>query len=317
VYAQNSQGTLQADDGAWHSFTTGAPPPPSFTKISPANGVIDQPINPWLYWWTPGSPGATYEYCVDVDADCTGGTWNPVAENAPIYITPALQHNATYFWQVRAVSGGGTVYANNAPWFFTTLKAPPTSSDQTFTTPEDVALNETLAATSNYGKIFTLYGSQPAGTLALQSSGSFSYTPPQNFNGAVSFQFVLSDGYNPPVGPYTVTITVAAVNDAPQLSAIPDQAGVNGGLVTFIAQATDADLPYGDHLTYAIDEALPSGASLDPATGVFTWAVSPLQGSAVFNFTVRATDSGGLSATQPVKITITSTLLSYLPALIR
>ncbi len=313
VRAFNSQGDLQADNGAWWSFTTIASQPLSFTKISPINGAIDQLLAPRLYWWTPSNPLTTYQYCIDYAVDCPSGIWTIVAENASIPITAPLNHNTTYYWQVRASSGGSPVYANDAWWSFTTLKASPTSSDQSFSTDENTPLAESLTAVSNYGKNFELYGSTPAGTLDFHHDGSFTYTPVEYFNGTITFQFVVSDGHNAPVGPYTVTITVNQVNNPPTLSPIPDQVVENGNQVTFWASGTDPDLPYGDLLTYSIDETLPSGASIDPVTGFFSWVVPINQGSSVFTFTVRVTDSGGLSAFQQVKITVISQLFIYIP----
>jgi hypothetical protein len=315
VYAENSQGILQADIGAWWSFTTIAAQPSSFTKISPVDKGIDQPLNPWLYWWTP-NPDYTFQYCIDTGTDCPSGIWTNIAGNAAIQILTPLLHNTTYYWQVCAVSGGiCTINANDAWWSFTTLKAPPTSSDQSFSTDENTPLTKTLTAVSNYGQYFTLYYSPPAGTLDFHSDGSFTYTPVAYFDGTISFQFVVSDGHNAPVGPYTVTITVNPVNNPPTLSSIPDQVGDKGKQVTFWAQATDPDLPYGEHLTYSIDEVLPSGASMDSETGFFNWPIPADQGPGVFTFTVRVTDSGGLSASQKVKITVVAHL--YMPVIFR
>jgi hypothetical protein len=195
---------------------------------------------------------------------------------------------------------------NGAWWSFTTVKAPPTVSNQSFNTPEDTPLTQTLVAQSNYAAVFSLSGSLPAGDLAFHTDGSFTYTPVPDFNGTVTFQFVVSDGHNPPTSPKTVTINVTAVNDPPVLSAIPVQVGQQGKELAFYVQATDPDLPYGDYLTYDTVETLPAGATVDPITGLFRWPVPANQRSEVFTFTVRVTDSGtpSLSATQPVKIKI-------------
>jgi hypothetical protein len=317
VRAENSQGILLADNGAWWSFTTIASLPESFTKISPVDGGIDQPLKPWLYWWTP-NPEYTFKYCIDTAIGCPSDNWTTITGNAAIPITTSLLHNTTYYWQVCAtVSDVCSVYANSTEWSFTTLKTPPTSSDQSFSTDENTPLTETLTAVSNYGKYFTLYGSPPAGTLDFHSDGSFTFAPVAYFNGTITFQFVVSDGHNPPSIPYTVTITVNPVNNPPMLSSIPDQVVDTGKQVTFWAQATDPDLPYGDHLTYSIDEALPSGASMDSETGFFSWPVPVDQRSSVFTFTVRVTDSGGLSAFQIVKITVVAHLKIYMPFIFR
>src|SRR5439155_1061432 len=53
------------------------------------------------------------------------------------------------------------------------------------------------------------------GTLTLQADGSFSYAPAANYNGLDSFTFKASDGNGGESNVATVTISVAAVNDAP------------------------------------------------------------------------------------------------------
>lgn len=212
VYAKNSQGTIQANNGAWWSFTTDTSQPVSFTKISPINGAIDQLLTPQLYWWTPNQPLATYQYCIDTAVDCPSGIWTDIAENAVIPITTPLINSTTYYWQVRASTGGSPVYANDTWWSFTTLMPPPTSSDQSFSTIENKPLAESLTAESNYGKNFELYDNSPAGTLDFHSDGSFTYTPLAYFTGTITFQFVVSDGHNAPAGPYTVTIAVNPIS---------------------------------------------------------------------------------------------------------
>jgi hypothetical protein len=317
VYAENPQGTLQADGGVWWSFTTLIAPPADFTKVVPANAAIDQSLTPWLYWATPSDPENAYQYCVDTAVDCPGGGWTSVAENAPIQLTTPLAQNTLYYWQVRATNLGGTTYANSLYWSFTTIKSPPTSSDQPFSTAEDTLLTSALTATSNYGKTFVIYASTPAGSLNLSSNGNFTYTPVSNFSGTVSFQFIVSDGYNPPVGPYTATISVTPVNDPPSLAAIPDLEVIAGNQVTFWALGADPDQPYGDTLTYSIDEALPAGASINSQTGYFRWPVPASQTSSLFTYTVRVTDGGSLSATRTVKITVKAKPKVLLPMVVR
>lgn len=208
VYTENDQGIREADNGVWWSFTTIAAPPALFTKISPPHNTVDQPLTPWLYWWTPINPTNTYEYCIHASASCPEESWNPVAENDPIQIISPLSNNTAYFWQIRATSTGGTTYANSSGWSFTTLKSPPTSNDFAFRTYMNTPFSSTVDAHSNYAKVFELYGSLPKGKLDFHGDGIFTYTPFPNFLGEVAFQFIVSDGYNAPVGPYTVTIAV-------------------------------------------------------------------------------------------------------------
>lgn len=320
VYAKNGQGETLANGGTWWSFTTIASVPSGFSKISPADAAPNQPLSTWLYW-SPKAGALTYQYCLSASADCPEADWHDAPGTDPfVDLTGELANETTYYWQVRAVTGTGTVYADDAVRSFSTLKAPPTVADQSFETDEDKPLSAALAATSNYGKTFILYGAMPAGDLVFNSNGSFTYDPAPNFNGQVSFQFVVADGYNPPTPPHTATITVKPVNDAPQLQTIANKRVKTGSLVTFIALASDADLPYGDVLTLSILGTLPAGANFDPATGLFSWIPtwSPLT-SNVYTVTVVVTDADlpiHNTAQQDVVITV-DPLVVMIPVILK
>src|SRR5262249_18642056 len=57
----------------------------------------------------------------------------------------------------------------------------------------------------------------------------------------------------------------------------------------FNVSATDPDA--GQSLTYSLTSP-PSGASIDPATGVFSWTPAEAQGPGNYTITVNATDNG-------------------------
>ncbi len=337
VSAENSQGQVLADSGTWWSFTTLARLPNLFSKISPMNGAADQQLSPWLYW-SPSDGVEEYRYCLTTTLPTP-----PVPPNPPVcdtgwqVITPTpsglypsinlpgpLAYNTTYYWQIAAANSGGTVYANDPDWWsFTTIKAPPVVKDLDFTTYEDTSLvGAQLTVTSaNYSPLtYTQVGSDPAGTLDFHSDGGFNYTPLPNFNGLVSFQFIVSDGHNPPSAPHTATIAINPVNDSPVLQAIPNLVVKTGTLATFTAIATDADTPYGDTLTYSILETLPQGATFNQSTGVFRWFSKWLRAPAtnVYTFTVMVTDADQPSNSdqQVVQITVLP-LVSFFPVISR
>jgi len=94
-------------------------------------------------------------------------------------------------------------------------------------------------------------------------------------------------------------------NEAPTLdvSAAPTT-GVVGIPTTFTATATDPDP--GDTLTFSLVNA-PAGASIDPATGVFTWTVS---GAGAISFDVSVTDAAGATDTETVTINVSALAVS-------
>ncbi len=84
---------------------------------------------------------------------------------------------------------------------------------------------------------------------------------------------------------------VAGANSAPVLSAIPDRSVHQGYPISFIASATDPDLP-GQSLTFTLDAPIPPGATIDALSGVFQWTPTTNQAPATYSITVRVTDNG-------------------------
>ena len=95
------------------------------------------------------------------------------------------------------------------------------------------------------------------------------------------------------------------INQAPVLTLIPAQITGESAPLLFTAQATDPD---GDALTFSLDPGGPPGATINPATGGFSWTPPPTGFSFSTNVTVRVTDNGTpqLSAAQTVTISVIS-----------
>ncbi len=117
-------------------------PPAAFNKSAPANGGAGIGLSTTLSW-ASSSFADYYQYCYDLvnDNQCNR-TWS-----APINATSAdianLGTNTTYYWQVRAVNGGGSTSANNQTWgSFTT----------TSTLPAGLGSIETFIGTTKHGK---------------------------------------------------------------------------------------------------------------------------------------------------------------------
>ena len=85
-------------------------------------------------------------------------------------------------------------------------------------------------------------------------------------------------------------IQTTALNHAPTLALISNQAVTLGTTVTFTASATDPDA--GQTLTYTLAAGAPIGTSIDPTTGAFTWTPTANQVGQVYNLDVVATDNG-------------------------
>jgi large repetitive protein len=137
------------------------------------------------------------------------------------------------------------------------------------------------------------------GTLALNPDGSFTYTPAADFNGTDSFTYTLSDGRGG-TATGTVTVTVAAVNDAPSFVVLPADVTANEGApATFIAAATDLD---DDPLAYAWNFG--DGTTATGPAVTHTYA-----GDGAYTVVLTVSDGRGGSATA----TLTATVLNVPP----
>ena len=101
----------------------------------------------------------------------------------------------------------------------------------------------------------------------------------------------------------TITVTVNEVNVAPVLAAIPNKTGTVGVAVTFTATATDADIP-ANSLAFSLAAGSPSGATINAATGAFSWTPTA---AGTFPVTVRVTDNGTPALSDSKSFTITVT----------
>jgi hypothetical protein len=103
--------------------------------------------------------------------------------------------------------------------------------------------------------------------------------------------------------------TPGAVNIGPQpngppvLAPIGNRSVVGGSTLSFIVSATDTNQP-PQSLTFTLDPGAPSGATINPATGVFTWTPTPEQSPGSNTLTVRVTDSGMPQMSDSETITI-------------
>ncbi len=79
-------------------------------------------------------------------------------------------------------------------------------------------------------------------------------------------------------------------NTPPVLAGIGDKSVHLGQLVQFVATATDAESAY-QSITFSLSNA-PSGARIDPSSGLFSWVTTNGLVASTNSITVRATDNG-------------------------
>ena len=193
-----------------------------------------------------------------------------------------------------------------------TASTPPVAGDDAYATDEDTPLIVAAGAsvlandTDADGDILTLdLLSGPAhGSLTLNADGSFIYTPAANWWGPDSFTYEVSDG-NGGSDSATVSLTVNAVNDAPEAAADAYATSEDTALVIAAAAgvlANDSDVD-GDTLAAALVAAPEHGALVLNADGSFTY-VPDANYHGADNFTYRVSDGAADSNIATVNLTV-------------
>lgn len=100
-------------------------------------------------------------------------------------------------------------------------------------------------------------------------------------------------------------MTINSTNSPPVLDPIGDKAVDELTQLVFTATATDPDVP-GQTLSYSLGPGAPAGASIDPLTGVFTWAPTEAQGPGSYPVKVIVTDNGAspMSDFETIQVTV-------------
>lgn len=137
--------------------------------------------------------------------------------------------------------------------------------------------------------------SGPSITLLTATTASASFVAATQ---AASYAFALraTDGS----GLAATSQVAVTTNTAPVLAIVPDQSVVVGANLTFTAAATDAE---SNPITY-VDSGLPSGAALNPNTGVFTWNNASPVGD--YSFTITPSDGIHSGSLKTVSIAVTA-----------
>ncbi|MEQ1637899.1 MAG: Ig-like domain-containing protein [Methylococcales bacterium] len=147
------------------------------------------------------------------------------------------------------------------------------------------------------------------GSLTLNSDGSFSYTPANNYNGTDSFVYKVSDGLHES-GLVTVVITINPLNDAPVAQADTALAS-NGGTLAIPVLTNDSDLE-NSPLTPVIDTNPSNGSVSVDSAGLVVYTHNSSQ-TVADSFTYHVTDGDKVSNTATVNISIGPASLTASP----
>jgi hypothetical protein len=152
--------------------------------------------------------------------------------------------------------------------------------------------------------------SAPA-NAAITSAGVFTWTPSEAQGPSTNaIALTVTDNGNPSLSTtQRFTIFVKEVNSAPVLAPIASRSIHAGTTVLVTNVATDSDLPTNT-LSFSLQAGAPSGAVIDAASGVFTWATQTNQvpGTNLISISVSDNGSPSLSATQTFNVVVVAPL---------
>ncbi len=199
----------------------------------------------------------------------------------------------------------GSVQAGSTSVSHTVLQVPPLAADDTYSTTEDTRLTiiSPTGVLSNDGDLngdmltTTVQSDVSSGTLDLQLDGSFVYTPAADVNGLDYFSYQVSDGVLSDTA--LVTITIAAVNDAPVALDDTDSTKEDEA-VSISVLSNDADIEDDSLSLTAVSPAQNGRSSISGRQVVYS---PSLNFAGTDSFTYRVSDSS-LSDTASVTITI-------------
>ena len=231
------------------------------------------------------------------DIDVDGDTLTATVVNGPSHGTLTLNGNGTFTYTPTTNYNGtdsftytatdGTATSNVATVIVTVnaVNDAPTAVNDSASTNQGTALSGNVLSNDNDvdGNTLsaTLVAGPAHGTVALNSNGSFTYTPTANYNGTDSFTYKATDG-TATSNTATVSITVID-NVAP--TAVDIQATNGGGL------NISGYLEEGDSITYTFSEPINPNSILAGWNGTTTNVVVRGDNGGSSNDTLRIYNS--------------------------
>ncbi len=243
------------------------------------------------------------------DADGDALTFTATGLPAGLTISPAGVISGTidrgasqvaggvYTVVITASDGNGGTVTQTFVW--TVTNPAPTATNDTATVAEDGSVNIPVLAndTDPDGDVLSVTAATAGnGTVTINPDGTITYAPNPNFNGTDTISYTLSDG-NGGSSTATVTVIVTPVNDAPTTIGLPNLFDTNSEFVATQIAGAFADVD-GNTLTFGAT-GLPTGLSINPATGAITGQISPTassggpNGDGVYSVTITADDGNG------------------------
>jgi len=290
VTAVNGVGTGAASPQSSAVIPYTLPGAPAIGSVSPGDSAAT------VNWTAPASNGGSAITGYVVTPYIAGVAQAPqtFTSTATTQAVTGLTPGTSYTFKVAAINAAGTGPAS-AMSSAVTVNAGPAL---TFAAPPagevSVAYSYALTATGGTGALTWSIstGSLPPGLSVNSATGQLSGTPTTSGSYTFTVQVTDTTGVS---ATKVATVVIAAVPALANPAPPAGQAGVSYSNTLGVSGGTG---PY----TWAISSgSLPPGLSLNPSTGVVSGTPTTV---GLYTFTVKVTDSFGLSATQALSMTV-------------
>ncbi|MEX1377281.1 MAG: Ig-like domain-containing protein [Eubacteriales bacterium] len=243
---------------------------------------------------------------IAVDATSTaGGTIIDNGDGTFTY-TPAANFNGTDTFGYSITDGDGDIDSAVITVTVSGVNDTPTAGNDSATTNEDTAVTITYGTNDSNpdggGSISVDATSAQGGTIVDNGDGTFTYTPPANFNGTDTFGYSITDG-DGDTDSAVITVTVNSINDTP--TAGNDNATTDEDTAVTITYGTNDSNPDGGG-SIAVDATSTAGGTIvDNADGTFTYTpAANFNGTDTFGYTI--TDGDGDTDSAVITVTVNS-----------
>jgi len=306
-----------ADDNSTGSYTLVYTPATAPDSVPPTSVVAALPAASYddiaVTWSGTDNEGiAFYDVYVSVNGGAwtpwrthtyaTGGVYSGTAGNTYAFYSVATDFAGNLEVKTPVVEASTTVSRNNLPPVLADIPNQTINEGEIFTLRASATDPD-----GNNGDIRFSIGANKPGFTIDPVTGVIQWNTSEKDGGTTATVTVVArDGGVPAaVANRTFTVTVVDVNDPPVISRVAPQSLAVGGVLLVDVDATDSDFPV-QNITFSLTSA-PSGASINPQTGVITWSPVSGQGGRSHLFTVVATDDGTPARSAETSFAVTVT----------
>ncbi len=237
-----------------------------------------------------------------------------LASNGSFTYTPSSNQTGSDSFVYRANDGSANSSNTTVNITISAVNDAPVANANSYNATEDTLLTVAVGSgvlandTDAEGSALTaaVVSTTTHGTLTLNSNGSFTYLPAANYNGSDSFTYRANDGSLNSTAA-TVTLSIAAANDAPGAAADAYSTDEDTALVVNAASgvlANDGDVD-GDTLSAVKDSDPAHGTLTLNSNGSFTYTPA-LDYNGPDSFTYHATDGLLSSPVRTVTLSVSS-----------